>query len=167
MTKIQAAWMATSSGVTVVIANGHVPEVVTRLVRGEELGTLFTPVASKTDSRRRWILSGIGSKGRLIVDKGATRALTQDHRSLLSAGVQEIQGEFGRGDLVEIYDDEGIRIGIGLTNYGSLELSKLKGARSTEIQRLLGYKYGDEVVHRNDLVLFEGEVRCSNLTPDS
>ena len=155
VTKIQAAKAATSSGVAVVIANGRVPDILVRLARGEALGTLFEPTATKLDSRRRWMLTGIGSRGRIVIDEGAARALTADHRSLLPAGIRSLEGEFGRGDLVEIYDDQGASVGCGLTNYSAVEVSKIKGARSTELQRLLGYRYGDEVVHRNDLVLFD------------
>ena len=154
-TKIQAARVATSSGVTVVMANGHVPEVLPRVARGEAIGTLFSPTATKLDSRRRWMLSGIGSRGRIVIDQGAARALTADHRSLLPAGIRSLQGEFGRGDLVEICDEQETPVGCGLTNYGASELAKIVGAKSAEIRRLLGYKYGDEVVHRNDLVLLD------------
>ena len=154
-TKIQAARVATSSGVTVVMANGHVPEVLPRVARGEAIGTLFSPTATKLDSRRRWMLSGIGSRGRIVIDQGAARALTADHRSLLPAGIRSLQGEFGRGDLVEICDEQETPVGCGLTNYGASELARIVGAKSAEIRRLLGYKYGDEVVHRNDLVLLD------------
>ena len=165
VTKIQAAKAATSSGVTAVIANGRVPDVLARLAQGEAIGTLFEPTATKLDSRRRWMLTGIGSRGRIMIDKGAARALTADHRSLLPAGIRGLEGEFGRGDLVEIHDEAGAAVGCGLTNYSAAELSKIKGARSTDLERLLGYRYGDEVVHRNDLVLFERMVETAQGQP--
>ena len=155
VTKVQAAKLATSSGVAVVITSGHVPDVLLRLVGGEGIGTLFEPTASRMDSRRRWMLSGLASRGRVIIDEGAARALTIDHRSLLPAGIHKVEGEFGRGDLVEVYDSQGGQMGCGLTNYSASELSKIMGARSAEIRRLLGYKYGDEAIHRNDLALVE------------
>ncbi|MEE9285949.1 MAG: glutamate 5-kinase, partial [Dehalococcoidia bacterium] len=155
VTKLQAARLATGSGADVVIANGRVPKVLTRLAEGEAIGTLFAATASKVDSRRRWMLTGLSSRGTVIVDGGAARALTQDNRSLLPAGVQAIEGEFGRGDLVDISQSGGARLGCGLTNYSSRELDAIKGARSSEILKLLGYKFGDEVVHRNDLVLMD------------
>ena len=155
VTKIQAARVATDSGVTVVIANGYTPDILLRLVKSEALGTMFTPTTTKLDSRRRWMLSGVSSRGRIVVDEGAAKALTADHRSLLPAGIRAVEGEFGRGDLVEIYDTGDSRLGAGLTNYSALELAKIKGCRSTDILRVLGYKYQDEVVPRNDLVLVQ------------
>ena len=156
MTKIQAAKTATAAGVPVVIANGHEKDVLTRVVRGEAAGTFFAAAPSTADSRQRWMLSGIGAKGAIVVDDGAAKALAQEHRSLLPAGVRAIDGQFARGDLIDIRDSRGARIARGVTNYGSAELEKIKGARSADIQKTLGYTFGDEVVHRNDLATFEG-----------
>ena len=155
VTKLQAAKTATSSGVVVAVANGRVPDVLPRLARGEAIGTLFEPTATRLDSRRRWMLSGAGSRGRIVVDAGAAYALTTDHRSLLPAGILSVHGDFGRGDLVEICDEGGGQVGCGLTNYSALELGKIKGLKTGEAEKLLGYKYSDEVVHRNDMVLIE------------
>jgi glutamate 5-kinase len=155
ITKVQAAKLATASGCNVALANGHAAEALTRLARGESLGTLFPAAISKMDSRRRWMLTGLSAHGRIVVDDGAVRALVEQNRSLLPAGVAAIEGEFGRGDLVDIVDKQGARIGCGLTNYASGELRTIKGAKSSDITRLLGYQFGDEVVHRNDLVLLE------------
>ena len=101
------------------------------------------------------MLSGAGTRGHIVVDAGAAQALSGQGRSLLPAGVSVVQGDFGRGDLVKLYNDVGEHIGSGLTNYSSSELIKIKGARSSELEKLLGYRYGDEVVHRNDLVMVE------------
>ncbi len=155
-TKVQAARAATGSGTPVIIANGHTPEALLRLAAGEAIGTLFAATATRTDSRRRWMLSGLSSRGRIVVDDGAARALSEQHRSLLPAGIVAVEGAFGRGDLVEIADRAGRRIGCGLTNYSAAEMESIKGAKSADIMKLLGYKFGDEVVHRNDLVLAEG-----------
>ena len=100
------------------------------------------------------MLSGIGARGRIVVDAGAATALTVKNKSLLPAGIRGVEGAFGRGDLVRICDSEGTQLACGLTNYSAAELAVIKGANSSEIQKLLGYKYGDEVVHRNDLVIF-------------
>ncbi|MBF8299258.1 MAG: proB [Dehalococcoidia bacterium] len=154
ITKIEAAKLATASGVTVVIANGHTPDVLLRLVQGEEIGTTFLPTATRVASRQRWMLSGIGYKGRIVIDDGAAKALATQHRSLLPAGVQGVDGDFGRGDLVRICDSHNVQVGCGLTNYNAGELDKIKGAKSAEILKLLGYRYADEVVHRNDLIMF-------------
>ena len=155
VTKVQAAKLATASGVQVVIASGHVPNVLVRLARGEGIGTKFEPTTTRQDSRRRWMLSMVSARGQIVVDHGAAHALSQQGRSLLAAGVHGVAGTFGRGDLVEVCTTDGERVGCGLTNYGAGDLHKLRGARSSDIQRLLGYKYGDEVIHRNDLVVVE------------
>ena len=153
VTKIEAARVATTSGIAVVLANGHVPNVLERLASGEAIGTLFHPTTSRLDSRRRWMLSGYASKGRVVVDTGASTALSVRNRSLLAAGISRVEGLFGRGDVVDICNGDGERIGSGLTQYSAAELEKIKGVKSSDIMKLLGYKYGDEVVHRNDMVL--------------
>ena len=153
ITKIEAAKLATASGVTVVIADGREPDVILRLARGEALGTRFLPTSSKRESRKRWMLSGLSTKGRLVVDSGATLALKKQKRSLLAAGIRDIEGEFQRGDIVNIYDPEGSRLGCGITNYSSADIKVIKGAHSGKIVTLLGYNYGSEVVHRNNLVV--------------
>ena len=117
------------------------------------MGTLFLPTTSKRESRERWLLSGLSARGELWVDDGAASALRKQHRSLLPAGVKKVKGKFGRGDVVNIYDAEGKRIACGMVNYGAEELARIKGERSDRIPELLGYEYGDEVVHRNNLVV--------------
>ena len=151
--KVDAAKMATDSGIPVIVANGHAANVLMRVAGGEAIGTLFAPARSKVGSRRRWMVAGLSTHGAIVVDDGAARALAAQNKSLLPAGVQAVEGAFARGDLVEIRDARGTRLGRGLTNYSAADLEKIKGARSTDIGRLLGYAYGDEVVHRNDLVL--------------
>ena len=153
ITKLEAARLATSSGVTVVIADGGEPDVILQLARGETLGTRFLPASSKLESRKRWMLSGLSTKGKLVVDSGAALALKKQKRSLLAAGIRDIEGEFQRGDIVNIYDPEGSRIGCGITNYSSADINVIKGAHSRKIATLLGYDYGSEVVHRNNLVV--------------
>jgi len=152
-TKIEAARLATASGVTMVIAGGRQPDVVLRLAQGEALGTLFPPTTSKMESRKRWLLSGLASRGKLVVDAGAARALKEQHRSLLPAGIKWVEGNFGRGDSVEIYDLRGEQIACGITNYSSQDITAIKGCRSCQISEVLGHEYGDEVVHRNNLVV--------------
>ena len=152
-TKVQAAKLATTSGVAVVIAGGRVHDVIERLCRGEDIGTLFPPSASKMESRKRWMLSGISSRGRLVVDDGAVAALKKQNRSLLPAGIRDVEGEFGRGDIVNIVDGEGNSLAYGISSYSSSYIATIKGARSDGIQKLIGYEYGAEVVHRNNLVV--------------
>ena len=153
ITKVAAAKLATSFGVTVVIADGREPDVILRLARGEPIGTRFLPASSKRESRKRWMLSGLSTKGKLVVDSGAAKALKKQNRSLLAAGIKDLAGEFQRGAIVNIYDPEGSRLGCGITNYSSADLKVIKGAHSGKIVTLLGYDYGSEVVHRNNLVV--------------
>jgi glutamate 5-kinase len=153
MTKVAAAKLATSFGVTVIVADGREPEVILRLARGELVGTRFLPTSSRRESRKRWMLSGLSTKGRLVVDAGAAKALQKQQRSLLAAGIKDLEGEFHRGAIVNIYDPEGVRLGCGITNYSSADIKTIKGAHSGKIVTLLGYDYGSEVVHRNNLVV--------------
>jgi len=153
VTKLQAAKLATASGVAVVIAHGNEPDVLVRLACGEQIGTLFPPTSSKVESRKRWMLSGLSSRGRLVVDAGAAKALTEQNKSLLPAGIREAYGDFDRGDIVDIITESGERIACGITNYKAEDVAAVKGQRSSRIGELLGYQYGSEVVHRNNLVL--------------
>jgi len=152
-TKIQAARLATASGATVIIADGRERDVLLRLVAGESIGTLFPPATSKMESRKRWMLTGLATRGRLVVDEGAVVALREQNKSLLPAGIRGVEGDFERGDAVDIVNAQGERIACGISNYSSKEIAIIKGARSDKIVSLLGYGYGDEVVHRNNLVL--------------
>jgi len=154
VTKIEAARLATASGVTVIIADGREPDIIPRLAAGEAIGTRFLPATSKLESRKRWMLSGLSTKGSLVVDTGAAVALKRQKRSLLAAGIEQIEGKFQRGDIVNIHDPGGVQIGCGITNYSSDDIDVLKGAHSGQIAALLGHDYGSEVVHRNNLVVF-------------
>lgn len=152
-TKVEAAKLATASGVTVVIANGLKSETLVRIAGGEEIGTLFPARASKIESKKRWMLSGLASKGRLVVDEGAVEALKKQNRSLLPAGVVDVEGTFSRGDVVDIFDPTGRQIGSGIPNYCSRDIEAIKGGHSQAIAEQLGYEYGTEVIHRNNMVL--------------
>jgi glutamate 5-kinase len=153
VTKIEAAKLATASGVAVVIANGREPDVIIRLAKGEAIGTYFKPVASRLESRKRWLLSQL-SKGKLYVDSGAATALRKQNKSLLPAGITKVGGTFERGDVVNVFDSAtGEKIALGITNYSSGDVAVIKGGRSDRIAELLGYEYGAEVVHKDNLVL--------------
>lgn len=152
-TKIEAARLATSSGVAVVIADGREADIITRITAGEKIGTLFTPVAGSLESRKRWMMSGLSTKGKLTVDAGATEALKKQNRSLLAAGITRTEGKFQRGDIVNICDPEGNQIGCGITNYSTSDIITIRGIHSKKIVDTLGYDYGSEVVHRNNLVI--------------
>lgn len=154
-TKIEAAKLATSSGVTVIIANGREADIILRLASGEATGTRFSPMTSKLDSRKRWMLCGLSTKGKLMIDSGAATALRRQKRSLLAAGIKQIESEFDRGDIVDIYDTEGAHLGCGITNYSSNDIRLIKGTHSGKIATLLGFDYGPEVVHRNNLTVLQ------------
>ena len=153
ITKIEAARLATASGVTVAIADGREKDIILRLVAGEAVGTHFIPTATRLESRQRWMLSGLATRGKLVVDSGAALALQKQKRSLLAAGIKEVEGKFKRGDIVNICDSDGCQLGCGITNYSSSDIAAIKGMHSRKIATLLGYDYGSEVVHRNNLVM--------------
>lgn len=153
-TKIQAAQLATRSGTRTVIAHGRTPDVLLRLAQGEALGTTFPPIVDHMESRKRWLLAE-RPQGTLIVDRGAARVLRGSGASLLPVGVRQIQGEFERGAVVVITAEDGTALAQGLVNYTSAELNRLCGHHSQEITSLLGYTYGDEAVHRDNMVMIE------------
>jgi glutamate 5-kinase len=152
VTKLQAADLARRSGTTVVIANGSEPEVLTRIVSGEKLGTWFQPVVTSIESRKRYILAGGRAPGFVSVDEGALHALHHG-RSLLPVGVTGVEGSFERGDTIQVLSGVGREVARGIANYNAGDLIRIRGHQSVEIETILGYTYGDEVIHRNDLVL--------------
>ncbi|MBG92157.1 MAG: glutamate 5-kinase [Chloroflexi bacterium] len=155
-TKIEAARFATASGVDVVIASGLEENVLLRLTSGESLGTFFKASVSRLESRKRWMLSGLAGgaeKRKIKIDAGAKKAITDGNSSLLPAGVVGSSGCFKRGDIVSISDEGGVVVAAGITNYASKDLLQIGSVRSDRIEEILGYHYGDEVVHRDNLVL--------------
>lgn len=152
ITKVEAARLATAFGVPVVIARGTETDVLKRVAKGETLGTYFAPTATKMESRRRWLLSGLANRGTLTIDDGAARALAVQNKSLLPAGIKEVKGKFARGATVEVVDASGNWLACGIANYDSEDISRIMGRHSNEIGEILGYEYGDEVIHRNNLV---------------
>lgn len=153
VTKLSAANIARHAGIDVIIAAGQEPDVITRAARGEAVGTRFVALESRPESRKRWILAGPKPAGVVMVDDGAARALCERGRSLLPAGIVEVVGKFERGDTVTIVDKQRHELARGLTAYGSNDLRQIAGAKSHEIAERLGYTYGDEAVHRNNLVV--------------
>jgi glutamate 5-kinase len=126
--------------------------VLIRLVNGEKLGTRFLPVASAVESRKRYILSARRAPGSLRVDEGAAKALRQGG-SLLPVGLVTVSGTFERGDTVRVLDPSEKEIAQGIVNYPSRDLSRLVRRRSEEIESILGYNFGDEIIHRSNLVV--------------
>jgi glutamate 5-kinase len=152
-TKLQAARLATGGGADTIIALGREPEVLVRIAAGEPIGTLFPATVTRMESRKRWMLTGLSVKGSIVVDSGAAKVLREARRSLLPAGVQDVQGAFQRGEAVAVLDNEGRRIACGIANYASDEIMRIRGLRSDRIEETLGHHYGSEVVHRDNLVL--------------
>lgn len=152
VTKLQAIRKVSRFGVPTVIASGKRPGVLEAIFRGEEVGTLFLP-QGRLPGRKRWIAFALRPKGELVVDPGAKEALCRHGRSLLPSGVLEVRGRFERGDPVSCLDPEGREFARGLVNYSAQELQRIKGLRTDRIEHVLGYKYRDEVIHRDDLVL--------------
>lgn len=152
-TKIQAADLATHGGTSVVIAAGAEREAITRVVSGERIGTRFPAISSHIESRKRWVLAETVIHSRLVADDGAAQALIQGGKSLLPAGVVAVEGVFERGQTVRIYTTQGREIARGLTQYNARELTLIKGQRSSQIGSTLGYDYGPEAVHRDDMVI--------------
>jgi glutamate 5-kinase len=99
------------------------------------------------------MISGLSTRGGLVVDSGAARALRKQNRSLLATGIKKVEGDFQRGDVLTIYDHKGTILGCGISNYSATDIGTIKGVHSKKIVTLLGYDYGAEVVHRNNLVI--------------
>jgi glutamate 5-kinase len=156
-TKIQAARIATLSGVAMVVANGAHEDVIRRILDGGDVGTLFLPSSQSLGSRKRWIAFYQQAQGDLIIDAGAAKALIEDGKSLLPIGIVGIRGFFEEGDLVRMVDSEGREVARGLTNYASGDVERVKGLPTSRIATILGEKYYDEVVHRDNLVISGGK----------
>lgn len=153
VTKLTAARIATQGGVDVIIANGHNPDALIASASGEARGTYFPAPGNRLESRKRWIIGNISRTGHIVIDEGAAAALKRHGSSLLPAGVASVVGTFHRGEAIQIRDVAGERVAAGTTNYASDELARIRGLHSDRIVETLGYAYGDEVIHRDNLVL--------------
>jgi len=152
VTKLGAADLARRAGTEVVIGDGRHPDILLKLVKGADIGTRFTPVVTSLEGRKRYILAGSSAQGTLVVDAGAARALKKGG-SLLPVGVAQVLGDFERGDTVCIVDPKQQEIARGLANYSSVHLRKIQGQQSDTIESILGFAYGDWVIHHNDMVI--------------
>lgn len=152
-TKLQAADVARHAGTDVVIAAGHAPDVLLRTAAGEAVGTLFPGLETPLENRKRWIFGETAPRGRLRVDAGAARALSQNGGSLLPAGIVAVENDFERGDTVAIIGPDGAQLARGIARYRSADLTRIIGCRSDQIAARLGYEYGPVAVHRNDMIL--------------
>jgi glutamate 5-kinase len=152
--KLAAAATAAVAGIPTVIADGTRRGVLARIFDpGATAGTLVLADGDRLAHRKHWIAYTLKPAGTLHVDEGAERALAGGGRSLLPSGVQRIDGEFGVGDCVRCVGPTGREFARGLVNYNAVELDRIKGAHTREIERLLGYKGSDEVIHRDDLAV--------------
>jgi glutamate 5-kinase len=152
-TKLQAADAARRAGCDVVIAAGAAPDVILRVVAGEQVGTRFPALETPLEHRKRWIFAGPKPPGSVVIDDGAVAALTEDGRSLLPAGIIQVNGPFERGDAISIHDGRHKELARGIVRYASRDLQQLQGCHSRDIETRLGYTYGAVAVHRNDLIL--------------
>jgi glutamate 5-kinase len=153
--KLQAAKLVTESGEAMVIANGRDEDVLIKILNGERVGTTFVPANRRRNSRSRWI-GAARPAGSIVVDGGAVKALVEQKKSLLPAGIVKVEGHFVRGDVVEIVGPDGKAIAQGLCNYGTVDLERIRGKKTSAVRELLGDGAYDEVVHRDNLVIFQG-----------
>jgi glutamate 5-kinase len=151
--KLLAARQAADHGIPVVIMSGKRRGLITKLLDGKMVGTYFEPKKQRLSSRKGWIAYGVRSKGAICLDAGAVKALTTMGRSLLPSGIAKIEGHFEVGDYVRCVTKDGKKIAKGLTNYSSKDLERIKGKKTSEIEKILGYKYSDEVIHRDNMVI--------------
>lgn len=153
ITKIEAARIATGSGVRTVITEGKFPQNLEKILQGETIGTQFEPQNRPVNARKHWIANVLVPMGKLYLDAGAVRAISEGGKSLLAAGITEIEGGFNLQDSVQICNLDGQEIARGLVNYSQGELQKIKGLHSDKIPEILGYDGADTVIHRDNLVV--------------
>lgn len=152
-TKIEAARIATHSGIPMVVANASEPCVLCRIVSGEELGTLFLPGKHRLHTKKRWIGFGSRIEGKIFVDQGAEKAIIDLGKSLLPSGVTGTEGDFGSGSVVSVVGIDGREIARGMVSYASSEIELIKGKHLNEVTTILGYRKAMEVIHRDNLTV--------------
>lgn len=155
--KLEAARIATASGIGVVIASGREPAVLDRILAGEKVGTFFHAGEKRLRGQKHWIAFGTRPCGAIIIDSGARDALVHGGKSLLPAGVVGCRGNFAPGDAVEVIDKDGVKVAQGLCSLSAVELEEIKGLRTDEVARRLGEEQAEEVIHRDYLVIMEKE----------
>ena len=153
ITKLQAARLAARSGCSTVIAGGRNQQILHQVAAGENVGTLLSASQKPLAARKQWLAGQLQVKGKLILDAGAVKVLTEQGRSLLAVGVSAVQGKFTRGELVSCMDSHGVEIARGLVNYNSDEANRIKGQSTEAIPKILGYRDDDELIHRDNLVI--------------
>ncbi|MGA7828335.1 MAG: glutamate 5-kinase [Geobacteraceae bacterium] len=152
-TKIAAAKRAGRYGVATLIINGQKPGTLARALAGEEVGTLFLPSGESLNRRKHWIAYTLRPQGRIFVDTGALVALSRNGKSLLPSGVSRVEGDFERGSCVGVCGLDEKEFARGIVDYSRQEIEKILGCKSSNIESILGYRYGDEIIHRDNLVI--------------
>jgi len=155
ITKLDAAKLAGMKGIPTIVASGRHPGVLNDIIAGEPVGTFFPSSGEKLSKRKHWIACAHKPRGVLVVDDGARTAVIKRGRSLLPKGIAQVKGKFQRGEAVSVVGPDGVEFARGLAAYSSEELEKIKGIHSRDIERMLGYRYDDEAIHRDDLTLME------------
>ncbi len=152
-TKLAAAKKASQYGVPTIIINGRKPDTLNRTLAGEEVGTLFLPAMDSLNRRKHWIAYSLRPKGRILVDEGAVAVLSRHGKSLLPSGISMVEGDFERGSSVRVCGPDGEEFARGIVDYSRQEIEKILGCKSCDIEKILGYRYGDEIIHRDNLVI--------------
>ena len=156
ITKIQAAKRCASSGIAMIITSGNNPRALRDVFSGDFKGTLFLPGRTRLNVRKKWIGFVSHPRGSVSIDEGAGTALLAKHKSLLPSGILEISGEFRANDTITVLDAQGHEIARGVTNYSSADLGRIRGRKSSEIEKILGRSSRDEVIHKDNLVIITG-----------
>jgi len=151
--KVLAARRVTAFGIPYIIASGKRKDVLTGILNGQEIGTLFLPSREHLNSRKYWIAFTLRSRGKLLLDEGAKQALLEQGKSLLPSGILEVEGDFGVGDPVICVDRQGMVLAKGLVNFSAQDIRKIMGLKTSKIHQVLGYKDYDEVIHRDNMAV--------------
>ncbi len=153
VTKFRAARIAASHGIPTYVGDGRDKTFIQSFLEGAFRGTVFPPEDRGLRGKKRWIAILQKPRGTIVVDAGAAEALRARGKSLLPRGVTGVRGSFSRGDVVEIFTEDGHLVGRGITAYSAQELRKIQGCRTSEIESILGYRYSDEVIHRDEMIV--------------
>ncbi len=153
ITKLQAAKKTAHHGAATIIANGKRQHILRDIFDGKDVGTLFLQKKDRIKGRKHWIAYTLKPKGTLIIDSGGVKALVERKKSLLPSGILNVTGNFNAGSSVSLITEAGEEFARGLVNYNSGELDSIKGLKTQNITDVLGYKYFDEVIHRDDLIV--------------
>ena len=153
--KIKAARKMALAGVPTIIANGLRPGILKSIFSGEQVGTIFLPLENTLCRRKHWIMFTKSPKGDIVLDNGAETAIVKNGKSLLPSGISEVRGRFRIGDAVRLISESGRQLAVGMANYDSSDVKRIAGRKTSEVESILGFKYDDEVIHRDNLVLAE------------